>query len=292
MRQRLLLRRDGRVRPGWDDKVLADWNGMMIAALARASAVFERPDWLAMAERAFAFVRDRMSDGDRLIHSYRFVRSSAPASASDYANMIWAAIRLYEVTGMPSYFDRAIAWTSVLERHYWVEPGGYATAADDTSDVIVRMRMANDDAVPNANAVMCSNLVALSLLTGSAAYFERAERLYAAFAAIAARALVGHTGLIAARMDLLSPQQVALVGDPEEAADMWRAVFSQSLPGAVHSLAPIEALQGTALAGKRAVDGKPTGYACIGPQCSLPITEPVALSTELRGLRMAQQRFT
>ena len=104
MRAKLLARRAGRIRPGWDDKVLADWNGLMIAALAHAARVFDRPDWLAAAETAFKFVLERMQDGGRLIHSYRAGQAKAPATASDYANMIWGALRLYQATndaGLP-----------------------------------------------------------------------------------------------------------------------------------------------------------------------------------------------
>ena len=96
MRVKLLARRASRIRPGWDDKILADWNGLMIAALSRAAIVFERPEWLALAERAFTCVTTKLSaGGDRLFHSYRGGLAKAPATASDYANMTWAALRLY-----------------------------------------------------------------------------------------------------------------------------------------------------------------------------------------------------
>ena len=98
MRAKLLARRAGRIRPGWDDKVLADWIGLMIAALTHAARVFDHPDWLAAAVTAFRFVTERMEKDDRLIHSYRTGQGKAPATASDYANMIWAALRLYQAT--------------------------------------------------------------------------------------------------------------------------------------------------------------------------------------------------
>ncbi len=155
------------MRPGWDDKVLADWNGLMIAALARAAVVFERPEWLQLAKRAFDFVATRMSENGRLLHAYRDGKAKAPATASDYANMVWAALRLNEATNEQRYFDQAVAWVDVLDKHYWVEgEGGYATSADDTRDVIVRLRPGSDDAAPNANGIMLANLVALGTLSG------------------------------------------------------------------------------------------------------------------------------
>ena len=177
LRAKLLAERDKRIRPGWDDKVLADWNGLMIAALARAAVVFERPEWLELAKRAFDFVATRMSENGRLLHAYRAGKAKAPATASDYANMIWAALRLYEATNEQRYFDQAVAWVDVLDKHYWVAgEGGYAMSADDTRDVIVRLRPGSDDATPNANGIMLANLVALGTLSGEARYMDRAQR--------------------------------------------------------------------------------------------------------------------
>ena len=133
----------------------------MIAALARAAIVFERPDWLALSERAFACIVTKLAAGDgRLYHAYRAGLAKAPATASDYANMTWAALRLFAATGSDAYLDQAVRWTEVLDRHYWDDTsGGYFTAADDTGDVVVRLKSAADDAVPNANAIQLSNLV-------------------------------------------------------------------------------------------------------------------------------------
>ncbi len=133
MREKLLARRAARVRPGFDDKVLADWNGLMIAALANAADAFDRADWLEAAERAFEFVCIRMISNGRLLHSYRGGEAKAPATANDYANMIGAALALANVTGKRSYIERAREWVDVLDRHYWASDlGGYYFAADDT----------------------------------------------------------------------------------------------------------------------------------------------------------------
>jgi uncharacterized protein YyaL (SSP411 family) len=292
MRARLLARRGGRVRPGWDDKVLADWNGLMIAGLVHAARVFDRPEWLETAKAAFHFVSTRMEKDGRLIHSCRNGRTQAPATASDYANMIWAALRLYQATDDDAYLGIAERWVAVVDEHYWVaEPGGYAFTADDTPDVIVRLRAAHDDAVPNANGIMLSNLVALYLLTGKPRYLEWAEAIPKAFAADLARNTFGHCGLIAGVLDLVAPQHVVAIeprgqGAAPGASPLARAMFELSMPGAVqHAVEPGQALQNPALAGKAAVGDKPTAYACLGPQCSLPVTEPGALVELLRKQR-------
>jgi hypothetical protein len=296
MRAKLLARRARRIRPGWDDKVLADWNGLMIAALAHAAQVFERPQWLALAKTAFNFVTSRMETGGRLIHSYRAGQAKAPATASDYANMIWGALRLYQATNDAPYIAAAERWAAVLDRHYWLtDSGGYAFTADDTPDVIVRMRSANDDATPNANALMISNLVALNLLTGKAAYLERAHAISQAFAADLSRNTLGHCGVLAGFYDLIAPQHVAIVqpddrADPKDAAAsaLSRAMFDLSLPGAVQQIISAGELPTAGpLAGKTAVGGKPTAYACLGPQCSLPVTAPDTLLELLQQQRAA-----
>jgi uncharacterized protein len=293
MRANLLARRAARTRPGWDDKVLADWNGLMIAALAQAAQVFERSEWLELANTAFQFVLTRMQKDGRLIHSYRGGRATAPATASDYANMVRAALRLYLVTGDADYLGVAERWVAVVDERYWVaDPGGYAFTADDTPDVIVRMRGAHDDATPNANGIMISNLVALHLLTGKPRYLEWSEAIPKAFAADIVRNTFGHCGLIAGTLDLVAPQHVVVIepraGDAAPGSSpVARAMLDLSLPGAVEQVVePGEMLPNPALTGKSAIDGKPTAYACLGPQCSLPVTEPEALVEVLRRQRM------
>ena len=293
MRVKLLARRAGRVRPGWDDKVLADWNGLMIAALAQAARVFERPEWLELAKAAFEFVVTRMEKDGRLFHAYRDGRAAAPATASDYANMIRAALRLYLVTGDADYLGVAERWLAVVDERYWAaESGGYAFTADDTPDVIVRMLGAHDDATPNANGIMISNLMALHLLTGKPRYLEWAEAIPRAFASELVRSTFGHCGLLAGTVDLIAPQQVVVIEPSGDAAahgssPLARAMLDLSLPGAVEQVVePGQTLANPTLNGKSAIGGKATAYACLGPQCSLPVTEPEALVEVLRKQRM------
>src|SRR5690606_15301039 len=120
----LLAAREKRVRPGWDDKVLADWNGLMIAALAEAAPAFGEPAWLAAAETAFAFVRDTLQRDGRLYHSWRHGALKHPATLDDYANMAAAALALHEATGGADHLAQAEAWIAVLDRHYWDPAAG------------------------------------------------------------------------------------------------------------------------------------------------------------------------
>ena len=292
MRATLLAARAGRVRPGWDDKVLADWNGLMIAALARAGVVFDRPAWVTMARKAFTYVVEKMTVDDRLVHSVRHGVGRAPATATDYANMIWAALRLHQATANPDDLAQAIKWVEVLDKHYWDDrQGGYFTAADDTTDVIVRLRSAADDATPSANATMVSNHVALGTLTGDQRYPARAQAIIEAFGGELARNIGGHTALFAAALDILSPQLIVLVrgDDCAENQDLEAALRNLSVPGAVEM--QVDTTVGktypSSVAGKVAVDGKTAVYVCVGPQCSLPLTS----AEELRRVVLSERSF-
>ena len=293
MRCKLFGHRAKRVRPGWDDKVLADWNGLMIAALSRAAIVFEKPEWLAMSERAFACVSKHMAaPGGRLWHSLRAGKTKAPATASDYANMTWAALRLHQATGTADYLDHAKSWTKILDAHYWdTKSGGYCTAADDTSDVVARMRPAHDDAVPSANAIQLSNLMALWALTGDATYEKRARGLYNSFQLELARAPIGHCGLIAAGFDFAHLVQIVVSGPNTPAtAALQRTVYSRSVPGALeyyvrgNSLGPLP----VALGSKPGALDKSTAYICSGTVCGLPEHEPDALTQRLIDIRSSR----
>ena len=286
-RKTLFEARAKRVPPVLDDKVLADWNGLMIAALARAAAVFQREDWLGAARRAFAFVAGPMTKGGRLRHAFRDGRLAHPATLDDYAQMTRAALALFETTGEREFLDRARAWVAVLDKHYWDQAGaGYFFSADDTADVIVRTKTANDNATPSGNGTMVGVLARLFHLTGEVAYRERAEALVMLFSGEAERnffplaTLLNNSGLLRAAV------QIVIAGTRADACAqaLLRAAQGVSLPDAVLSVVPPDGVlpAGHPAAGKGMVDGKPAAYVCRGPVCSLPLTDPEALEAALR----------
>ncbi|HXG79972.1 MAG TPA: thioredoxin domain-containing protein [Methyloceanibacter sp.] len=293
MREKLFVRRAARVRPGFDDKVLADWNGLAIAALANAAQAFGRADWREAAERAFLFVRRWMIMDGRLKHSFRAGEAKAPASAADYANMIKAALSLANVTGKRDYVERAQEWADVLDAHYWSEElGGYYFAAYDTADLIVRPFSGQDEATPNANATMVSALTALHLWTGEERYRGRAEAILRGFAATMMENVLSHAGLFAAALDFAAPALVVIIlPEGGDARELERALAEVSLPNAV--VQKVSAGEGglpelppsSPAHGKTLIEGKPTAYVCIGPQCSLPVTEPEALKEIVKAAR-------
>ena len=279
--------REERVHPGLDDKVLADWNGLMIAALANAGSVFERPDWLDLARDAFAFVAAEMSDDDgRLFHSWRAGRKRHAAVLDDYANLARAALALLEATGESAYLDRAEGWVAIADRHYWdAGGGGYFFTADDTTDLITRTKTAQDNPNPAGNAVMTGVLTRLHYLTGKPDYRTRAERIVQAFAGDVERHVFGFAALINANELLQRALQIVIRGrrgTPDTEA-LLRAVAGIGLPNKVLSVVPPDVAlpAGHPAFGKGQSNGRATAYVCEGTVCSLPLADPADLAADL-----------
>ncbi len=285
-RARLLAARAARVRPGLDDKVLADWNGLMIAALAYAAPVFGKPRWLALAEDAFAFVeREMVARDGRLRHSWRAGRAAHPATLDDYANLARAALLLHEATGKPDYLARARGWVDVVDRHYADAGGGYFVAAEDTEGLLTRPKLVQDAATPSGNGTMAEVLARLYYLTGEDAYRARAEATVKAFAGDVPKNFFPFGSLLNGNEMLLQAVQIVIRGRRGESGTdaLLAAVQSVSLPTRVLVvIEPGAALPGShPAAGKDQIEGRATAYVCRGPVCSLPIVEAQALQKEL-----------
>ena len=288
LRERLFAARAARIRPGFDDKVLADWNGLMIAALAEAGLVFERPDWVEAAARAFAFVKTHMVADGRLHHSWREGKLRHRAMADDLANMADAALALAEATADAGYIGDAEAFIAELDAHYRDEAnGGYFFTADDAHDLIVRTRTAADNPTPAANGALPGVLTRLALLTGRDEYLRRADEVIRAFAGELARNIFPLGSYLSSLETRFWPLQIVLIGSKEATGDLARAVFGLSLPTRILSIVEDGAAlpPGHPASGKRAIDGRPTAYVCRGETCSLPLTDPQALAAELSRAR-------
>ena len=292
LKARLFVERDLRVHPGFDDKVLADWNGMAIAALARAGAAFGEPGWIEMAASAFRFVMETMrpdKDGERrLHHAWRDGRLQHLAMADDLANMAAAALALHEATGDGAYVEAAESLVAELDAHYRDGTnGGYFFTADDAPALIVRRRTVADDATPAANGTLPAVFARLALMTGKPDHMARADEIIRAFAGELQQNIFPLGTYIASFETRLRPVQIVLVGTTEETAPLARAAFGVSLPNRVlMRVADGEALpEGHPARGKGKVDGKPTAYVCAGETCSLPLTDAAALEAELRRVR-------
>jgi hypothetical protein len=287
LRGKLLNARAARIRPGLDDKILADWNGLMIAALANAGSLLDQPEWLDMAERAFRFISESMTKDGRLGHSWRDGRLVFPGLSSDYAAMTRAAIALHQATCQNKFLERAKAWTEELERHHAdPERQGYFLTADDAEGLIVRLSLTRDDAIPNPQATIAQNLLRLALLAGDDKYRDRADQLFDGALPGAAENLFSHAALMNA-LDLRF-RHVEIVTTGNRADELARSALRLSfLERTVLRASEADALPAQHPARAKIASAPPEGAAfiCVGENCSLPVTSPAAIKSAIDAMR-------
>ncbi|RXT43671.1 thioredoxin domain-containing protein [Bosea sp. Tri-44] len=286
LRVRLLEARSERIPPGLDDKILADWNGLMISGLARAAGILGRRDWLDLASRAFRFVSESMVDGDGLAHSFRAGRLIAPGFALDHAAMAEAALALHDATGDRHYFDLARRWSVHLDRYYREADSGLLrmTRADSAALPVIP-RPTHDDAVPNANGLHAANLLRIAAQTGLPEDRERADRFLAVILAAAAHAPMAHGSVLNAYDLARNGVEVVLAGPN-------RGTFRQAALALPHLT--------TMLVDCTEPDGLPAGhpahayarqagegaaFVCLHGRCLPPVTEPNRLAEALASAR-------
>jgi len=287
-RETLFAARAQRPRPGTDDKVLADWSGLMIAAMAFAGRVFEQPDWVNAARRGFDFVCEKMTTGDgRLHHSWCRDRSCHPATLDDYAQMARAALALYETDFADGDLAHATNWVAIANAKYWdAEKGGYFFTPDDMTELFARPKPGADNATPSGNGVMACVLAHLFYLTGDTAMGTRAQAVIRTFAGDAIANPPGYATLLNASEFLHGALQITVLGDPAatDTRALLKAIHAVSLPNHVTQVVADEAaLPHTHPAkGKQREAGRATCYLCRGPVCSVAIADADALEAALR----------
>jgi len=286
LRARLLAARERRPRPARDDKILADWNGLMIGALALAGWVFMRPEWITAARDAYRFITDTMMRGDRLGHSWRADRLVYPGFASDHAALAKAAIALHQATQEQTYLDGAIRFIGVLRDHYAnAGSGGYFTTANDSDPLIARPTSLHDEAVPSATSVAADSLIRLWHLTGDTSYQDEVDALLEKNSGAIGENLFATTGLLAALDLRLTATQIVLIAPSVQQAkplvdvlrENWREHLILSVIAGENQLPPSHPAHG-----KTTIEGKATAYVCRGETCSLPVIDPQALVALLR----------
>ena len=289
-RQRDLLlaaRQQTRKSPLRDDKVLADSNGMMIAALANAGAGYGVIDWILTAQKAFAFVTTSMAEGDRLFHSWCSGKQGHTGFADDYAQMARAAIALFEATSDKQYLDYAKRWTAILNAFFWDEAaGGYHQCATDDVPLILRVRSVYDQAIPSANGILIGVLAKLYLATGDISYRDRASNIIGTFAGDVGRSFLAMGTYLNGLETLIAGLQIVVIGprDSQKTRELVTAVLGRSLPNRLLMVVdPSEGVpEGHPAHGKAMENGQPTAYVCQHQNCSAPIANPVTLSQLLQ----------
>jgi len=283
VREKLFALRAQRVHPHKDDKVLTDWNGLMIAALARAAQVFDTPAYAAAAQKAASFILNNLHTPEgRLLHRYRDGEAKVSGMVDDYAFFIWGLIELYEATFETAHLLTALALQHDMLEHFWDDrTGGFYFTADDGEKLLVRQKEIYDGAVPSGNSAAMLNLVRLARITGRSVFEDKALGIVQAFAGIAGQVPSAYTQLMTAFSAALGPaHEIVIAGNPqtEDTRKMLRALRGACIPDTVVVLRPVDehAAAITSIAPytreQTAIDGKATAYVCRNHACSLPTT--------------------
>ncbi len=293
-RETLFGIRERRVRPLRDDKVLTDWNGLMIAALARGARAFENPAYAEAAARAAAVVEARLSGaGGRLLHRYRDGQAAVEGLLDDYAFLAWGLLELYEATFEEKHLRWALELADVMRSRFEdAERGGFFFAAKGAEDLIVRKKEFQDAAVPAGNSVAALILLRLARLTGRSDLEESASGVFQALAGTVDRLPSAFTFLLSALDFATGPtQEVVIVGDRDgdDTRAMVQVLGSRFLPDTVTLLRPAD--RGTPdidtlapfVRHHEMVEGKAAAYVCRDRACRAPVTGSQALLAAIEG---------
>ncbi|MEF8797162.1 MAG: thioredoxin domain-containing protein [Salinivenus sp.] len=289
-RQTLLEHREDRSRPGLDDKILTDWNGLMIAALATAARVFDEPRYEEAAVEAADFLLSAMRDENgALLHRYRDQEAAIPAHLDDYAFLTWGLLELYQTTFEARWLETALDLLDRSLDQFWdEEAGGFFLTAEGSEELIVRPKELSDGAKPSGNAAQLANLLRVARMTGRTDLEERADALSRWAGRQVRSRPTGFTAFLSGVQFALGPtREVVVAGDPG-AADtdaLIEAVRSVYTPFTVTLQRPQGATPITDLApfteAQTPIDGSAAAYVCQNFECEAPTTDPARLRDQL-----------
>lgn len=283
--QKLFRVRQKRIHPNRDDKILTDWNGLMVAALAKASQVFGESEFATAAKKAADFIIARLRDGEgKLVHRYRKEEADIAGFLDDYAFLIWGLMELYEATFEAKYLKYAIDLADKMLMHFWdITHGGFHQTADYSEAALIRNKEIYDGAYPSGNSVAALDLIRLSRITGETRFEEKTQQLMHAFSVNVARAPHSHTQLMTALdFALGSSSEVVIIGEPqkEDTAKMLQTVRSRFLPRKVvlfrssHEKYPEITDLAKFTKDMKRKEGKATAFVCRDYVCKAPTTDP------------------
>jgi len=282
--RKLLACRENRIHPLKDDKILTDWNGLMIAALAKGAQAFDEPRYAEAAQCAANFVLMNMRQPDgRLLHRYRDGQAGITATLDDYASLIWGLIELYEAVFDVGYLKAAIELNNAMLKHFWDhENGGFYLTPDDGEGLFIREKEIYDSAIPSGNSVAMLNLLRLGRMTANVGLEEKAAVVGRAFSRNVRQLPSAYTQLMVGVDFVVGPSYEVVVAGNSEAADtkaMLAALMRRFLPNKVVLLNPSE--QESPEIGQLAeftryqtsIGSKATAYVCLNYSCRLPTTD-------------------
>lgn len=284
IRNKLFKLREKRIHPEKDDKILTDWNGLMIAALAKGSRILGDKRFLNAAIKAFNFIRSSMKeDNGRLLHRYRDNNAQIRAFIDDYAFLIWGILEIYEATFNPSYLDHALKLNNELISHFWDENiGGFYFTADDSEDLIVRQKEIYDGAIPSGNSVSMYNLLRLSYITGNPELEEKAEIISRIFSDKIKDNPIAFTQLMVAVDFSVGPSYSLVISGKKESSrtnQLINIINNRFFPNLTIVFRPTDVPSpkidqyAEYIQFFDEVDDKATAYVCVDKACKQPTNE-------------------
>ena len=287
MREKLYRHRIERPQPARDDKVLSDWNGAAITGLVRAAQILARPDWLAMADTAYRFIKSDMLDGEKLFHAWFDGRPTAAGLATDYAWMTAAALALHAATGNAGRLAEACRFHQSLIDHFYDGDSGACFLSEQNADLIIRPLSITDEAMPSATGILAQQAVALFHLTGDPAHLRTADTIAAKRAGQIAQNIIG-TASIQSGLDSHRRARLAIVtGRGDDADTLKKSVLAEADP-ALLVIAPDDLSglpAGHPARRKAASDPAPALYLCDASSCRAPLTKPADAASLLARTR-------
>lgn len=281
IREKLFQARENRIHPSRDDKILTDWNGLMLAALARAGRTFNEKQYIEAARKTVEFVKNNLYRDGILWHRYREGEVKIKGYLDDYAFLIWGIIELYQATLDSSFLKWAYQLVQeLLDKFQDKDEGGFYLTSSDSQELLLRRKEAYDASIPSANAVTFINLLHLSALLEDQELYEPALKLERAFAPSITQNPTGYTIFLTGLMDRLGPlYEVVIVGEKEDkqTQNLIKALNQNYLPGVIYSLNSSEEVwlseKIPSFQDKKPLDGQPTAYVCKQGTCMLPTTD-------------------
>ncbi|MDI6743180.1 MAG: thioredoxin domain-containing protein, partial [Smithella sp.] len=293
IRDKLFSYREKRLHPHKDDKILTDWNGLMIAALARGAQVFDEPAYIGAAERAMNFILQSLQTKDgRLLHRYRSGEAAITGNVDDYSFVIWGLLELYEATFQATYLQKALDYNNDLFRNFLDEKtGGLFFTSSEAESLLTRPKELYDGAIPSGNSIAFINALRLFRITGDAAVEKQANEIYRAFRAHADAMPTAFTQFLCGLDFVIGPSsEVIIAGDMDkpDTKELLFALRKHFAPNKVVILRPeksakpdIEAIA-PFVKSHSGINGKATAYVCTNYTCALPTNDPQKMLELLR----------
>ena len=284
IREKIFHVREKRIHPLKDDKILTDWNGLMIAAMTKAGVAFQDNVLIESAEKSAKFIFNNLMDKNgRLQKRYRKGKSGLDAHLDDYAFFVWGLLELYEATFKIEYLKNAIQLSDIMVSEFWNESsGGFYLGSDQTEKLIVRAMTGYDGAIPSGNSIAAMNLLKLTRITGEIKWAEMADKTFKVFSNEINRAPSGYTSMVTAFLfEYDHPKEIVVVGSGSDPAtqDALTRMKSEYIPGKIllfkdtDQLSPALSPLAKWTATQETIGDKVTFYVCQDFACKIPTTD-------------------